>query len=88
MECLDRTAKKIVDTLVDAMHCPITHICLLNHDNDHFKVYTDDNSIISKRVYEAIMKTWGVPEENISIKESPEYWWPLGSRGYIMEVKY
>ena len=41
-----------------------------------------------QHVYDKIMKTWGVVEENITMKVSPDCWWPLGSRGYIIEVKY
>lgn len=88
MKCLDRTAKKIMDTLADACHVPIRDVCVLNHDDNYSKTYVHGSSALSQHVYNVIMKTWGVPEENITIKESPEFWWPLGSRGYIIEIKY
>lgn len=88
MKSLDRTAKKIMDTLAAACHVPIRDVCVLNHNNDRFKAYVHGNSAISQHVYNVIMNTWGVAEENISIEESPKCWWPLGSRGYVIEVKY
>lgn len=84
----DKSSKNIVDTLISVIHCPINHVCLLNHDDNGFKCYVDDSAAMSQRVYDAIMITWNVKEENISIERSPESWWPLGSTGYIIEVKY
>lgn len=88
MKCLDRTAKKILDTLTEACKLPIRDICILNHDNDGFKAYVHGTSWYGQHVYEAIMKTWDVEEKNISIERAPEAWWPLGSTGYVIKVNY
>ena len=88
MKCMDRTAKKIMDTLADACHVPIKDVCVLNHNDEYFKAYVHGTSWYGQHVYDRIMKTWGVVEENITMKVSPDCWWPLGSRGYIIEVKY
>ena len=88
MKCMDRTAKKIVDTLSEACHVPIRDVCVLNHTDDYFKAYVHGTNWYGQHVYDKIMKTWGVVEENIIMKVSPDCWWPLGSRGYIIEVKY
>ena len=88
MKCLDRTMKKITDTLVEACHVPIRDVCVLNHNDESFKAYVHGTNWYGQQVYDKIMNTWGVTEENITIKESPESWWPLGSRGYVIEVKY
>lgn len=88
MKSLDRTAKKIMDTLAAACYVPIREVCVLNHDNDHFKAYVHGTSWYSQKVFDVIKNTWGVKEENIIIKSSPDTWWPLGSKGYVIEVKY
>ena len=88
MKCMDRTAKKIIDTLIDACHVPIRDVCVLNHTDDYFKAYVHGTNWYGQHVYDKIMKTWDVVEENITMKVSPDCWWPLGSRGYIIEVKY
>lgn len=85
---LDRTAKKILDTLSEACHLPIRDICILDHDNDHFKAYVHGTSWYDQSIYDKIIKTWKVKEENISIERAPKDWWPLGSTGYIIKVKY
>ena len=88
MKSLDRTAKKIMDTLAAACYVPIRDVCVLNHDDDHFKAYVHGSSWYGQRVFDVIVNTWGVKEENIIIKPSPECWWPLGSKGYVIEVIY
>ena len=88
MKCMDRTAKKIMDTLAEACHVPIREVCVLNHNDEHFKAYVHGTSWYGQNVYDKIMKTWGVEEKNISIERSPNVWWPLGSTGYVIEVKY
>lgn len=88
MKCLDRTMKKITDTLVEACHVPIRDVCVLNHNDESFKAYVHGTTWICQRVYDTISNVWGVSMENISITESPESWWPLGSRGYVIEVNY
>ena len=88
MKSLDRTAKKIVDVLSAACHVPIRDVCVLNHDNNQFKAYVHGTTWYNQHVYNVIMKVWGVKEENISMTLSPDCWWPLGSRGYVIEVKY
>lgn len=88
MISLDRTAKKIMDTLAAACHVPIRHVCILNHDNDHFKAYVHGTSWYGQRVFDIIKNTWGVKEENIKITKSPDEWWIIGSTGYVIEVQY
>lgn len=85
---MDRTSKNIVDVLTVACHVPIRDVCVLHHDDEHFKAYVHGTSWYCDNVHKVIMKAWNVKEENISAKISPECWWPLGSRGYIIEVKY
>jgi hypothetical protein len=90
MNTLDRTAKRIIDILADACHVPIRDICVLTHDNDHFKAYVHgtgwykDNTTIANK----IVKAWDVNPDNISIGKSPKPWWVFGSTGYVIEVKY
>lgn len=88
MKCMDRTAKKIIDTLAEACHVPIRDVCVLNHNDDCFKAYVHGTGWYGQHVYDKIINTWGVVEENITMNISPDCWWPLGSRGYIIEVKY
>lgn len=88
MKTLDRTAKKIMDTLADACYVPIRDICVLNHDDTHFKAYVHGTSWYGQHVYDVIMNTWGVEENNLSIERSPKCWWPLGSTGYVIKVTY
>ena len=88
MKCLDRTAKKIIDTLADACHVPIRDICILNHNDEHFKAYVHGTNWYGQHVYDKIMNAWSVEEENISIERSPNAWWTFGSTGYVIEVKY
>lgn len=90
MKSLDRTAKKIIDTLAEACHVPIRDVCVLQHDNDHFKAYVHGTLWYSQSVYDKIEKTWSVDESQIDIKieKSPKCWWPLGSTGYVIEVTY
>lgn len=88
MKCMDRTAKKIMDTLAEACHVPIREVCVLNHNDEHFKAYVHGTNWYGQHVYDKIMKTWGVVEENITINMSPGGWWSLGSRGYIIEVSF
>lgn len=85
---LDRTEKNIIDTLSCAMNCSSNHLCLLHHNNEGFKCYTDMSSALSKQVSDAIMLTWNVKEENISIERYSESWWASGSNGYIIKVQY
>lgn len=85
---MDRTAKKIMDTLAEACHVPIREVCVLNHNDEHFKAYVHGTNWYGQHVYDKIMKTWGVVEENITMKLSPDRWWSLGSRGYIIEVSF
>ena len=72
MKCMDRTAKKIVDTLSEACHVPIRDVCVLNHTDDYFKAYVHGTNWYGQHVYDKIMKTWGVVEENITMKVSPQ----------------
>ena len=88
MKCMDRTAKKIMDTLAEACCVPIRDVCVLNHNDKCFKAYVHGTNWYGQHVYDKIMKTWNVVEDNITMKVSPDCWWPLGSRGYIIEVKY
>lgn len=85
---MDRTAKKIMDTLAEACCVPIRDVCVLNHNDKCFKAYVHGTNWYGQHVYDKIMKTWNVVEDNITMKVSPDCWWPLGSRGYIIEVKY
>ena len=88
MKSLDRTAKKIMDTLAAACHVPIKDVCVLNHNDERFKAYVHGTDWYSQTVYNKIIETWGVKEENIEISLSPQLWWPLGSTGYIINVVY
>ena len=88
MRNLDRTAKKITDTLIEACNVSICEICILDHDDNHFKAYVDGTSWYGQHVYDIIMKTWGVKEDNIIISHAPKSWWPFGSIGYTIEVTY
>ena len=88
MKTLDKTAKKIIDTLADACHVPIREICVLEHNEMHFKAYVHGTNWYGQHVYDKIMNTWNVEEKNIVIERAPKAWWPLGSTGYVIEVKY
>ena len=92
MNTLDRTAKRIIDILSDACHVPIRDICVLTHDNNHFKVYVHGiswyNKVTENIVINKIVKAWNVTIDNISIMRSPKPWWVFGSTGYVIEVKY
>lgn len=85
---LDRTMKKIIDTLSEACQVPIRDICVLWHDDVYFKAYVHGRHIDNDEVNKVIIKTWNVNEDNITIEKSPKCWWPLGSTGHVIEVKY
>lgn len=88
MRNLDRTTKMIIDTLTVACDVPICEICVLDHDDKHFKAYVNGTSWYSQRVYDVIMQTWGVEEKDIDIKHAPESWFPFSAIGYTIEVTY
>lgn len=82
--------KRIMDVLSNACHVPIREVCVLEHDEQHFKAYVHGTSWYCQRVYDMIEDAWSVDENKIDIKidKAPEAWWPLGSTGYLIEVKY
>ena len=84
----DKTAKTILDVLASACHVPIRDVCVLNHDENHFKAYVHGTSWYSNTVYKIICNAWDIDEAQISMKLSPETWWKLGSTGYLVEVTY
>lgn len=82
--------KTIIDVLAAACHVPIRDVCVLNHDETHFKAYVHGTSWYGQHVYNVIEQAWSIDENKISIniEKSPKCWWPLGSTGYIIEVTY
>ena len=84
----DKTAKTIMDVLSAACKVSIREVCILNHDETSFKAYVHGTSWYGQSVYDVICKAWDVNENDVSIKLSPEGWWPLGSTGYVIEVTY
>lgn len=84
----NKTAKFILDTLSKACNVPIHEICLLDNNEMEFKAYVHGTSWYDKNVINTIKNTWGIVEDNIKAKISPNSWWSLGSYGYIIEVKY
>ena len=86
----DKTYKTITDVLAAACHVPINEVCVLEHDEDHFKAYVHGTSWYCQRVYDIIEESWSVDENkiNVSIEKSPKGWWPFGSTGYLIEVNY
>lgn len=83
-----KDAKSIIDVLSVACDVPIRDVCVLHHDETHFKAYVHGTSWYSQRAYDIISKAWEITEDQISMEQSPKCWWPLGSTGYVIEVKY
>lgn len=84
----NKTIKKILDTLADACHVPIRDVCVISHNDKHFKAYVHGTSWYGQHVYDRIAATWGLDESNINITIAPKGCWPFGSTGYTIEVDF
>lgn len=84
---IDKSARKIIDTFHEECNISKRDMCLLNHDNNHFKMYIYGD-IIEDDICNVIEKIWNVDKNNIVIKESPKCWFSFGSKGHTIEVKY
>lgn len=91
MRSLDRTMKKITEVLAESCHVPIMEVCVLNHDDNHFKAYVHGTNWYKQHkqhMCKCIMNVWGVNENNIDIHLAPKAWGLFGSTGYVIEVTY
>ena len=81
------TIKEIVDVLVEACHVPIMDVCVLSHDNKHFKAYVHGMNWYCQNVYDVLMNKYNIPESNILIEPAPGFLW-FSSKGYKIEVTF
>ena len=82
-----KTLKYITDKIAEFCHVPIRDVCVLNHDDNHFKVYVHGTSWYCDSVYRRICDTWGVTEDNITVEMTPKFLW-FNSTGYTIHVTY
>ena len=82
-----KTIKYITDKIAEFCHVPIRDVCVLNHDESHFKVYVHGTSWYSGVVFKRICETWNVTEDQIEMKLTPKFLW-FKSTGYTIEVTY
>ena len=83
----DKTLKTIIDLLVTACHVPFYDVCILHHDDKHFKAYVHGTNWYSQHVYDMLMKQYNITEDNISIE--PVHTFKLfKNKGYKITVNY